>query len=298
MFAVANIKEALLLRNNQITTNILIFGSTNYEDLEICAKNNLTITIASYEWLANFDASKINLAENIKINVHLELDTGMYRYGINYKLLKKCLKMIKNHLIFNFVGIYTHYMSSEDSNITLKQFNIFKRAVNNNELVNLIKHCSNSYAALNFKEDYTDAVRVGIALYGLNRKHNNFELLKPLMTIMIKVTRCSKINKDTFVGYDCSFLSEEEGYVITTDIGYGDGLLRNYNYAAIYKNKILKKASNVCMNSIMFFSKEKINENEHIELQFDIDEIAENTKTIPYQIATNLMPQIDRKISS
>ena len=80
-FAVATLQEAITLRQNRIKGNILILGFTSIENLHYVIDYDLIQTIVDEEY-----AKKIlNLSYNKKIKVHIKVNTGMNRIGINYK---------------------------------------------------------------------------------------------------------------------------------------------------------------------------------------------------------------------
>ena len=82
-FAVASVKEALILRKSGITAKIMIL--TPFTDRIIVKElidNNIILTIDSEE--SAHVANEIAKLQNSKITAHIKIDTGLSRFGFDY----------------------------------------------------------------------------------------------------------------------------------------------------------------------------------------------------------------------
>ena len=104
MFGVASIDEALNLRENGVTAEILILGAAPIWALPTVVENNLTITIFSEEHLE----SCIQTYERTKIPVkaHIKLDTGMNRIGVSHKDAVEFIKKVQSMECIDLKGIF------------------------------------------------------------------------------------------------------------------------------------------------------------------------------------------------
>ena len=85
--AVATLEEALEIRSKVKDTPILCFGRIPREYLDICHKNNITITINTLEYLKEIEDCNI---DNLK--VHIKTNTGMNRMrNIKFRRVKRSI---------------------------------------------------------------------------------------------------------------------------------------------------------------------------------------------------------------
>ncbi len=195
---VALAEDAIKLRKSGITLPIYILGEPPLEIVKDALKYNFILCLNSYQ--------KAKLVSNIcerfgkKLSVHLKIDTGMNRVGINYRDAVKEILMIDELKGLKIEGIFTHFScaSEPDPSYTLMQWERFQKILNeiqirpvsnkngkknensktndnkqiSNSLFNNIKnpiiHCANSAAFFRFKEFQCDMVRLGISIYGLS----------------------------------------------------------------------------------------------------------------------------------
>ena len=77
--AVANIEEAIQLRNNGIHIPILILGYTDPRCASELAGYNITQCVFSYDY--GKALSKNAIERDVTVKIHIKLDTGMGRIG-------------------------------------------------------------------------------------------------------------------------------------------------------------------------------------------------------------------------
>ena len=124
-FAVATLQEAITLRQNDIKGNILILGYTSLENLHYVIDYDLIQTVVDEEY-----AQKIlNLSFKSKLKVHLKINTGMNRIGINYENIDFIKELYLSSNI-DVLGIFSHLSVSdsndmEDVEFTRKQISKF-----------------------------------------------------------------------------------------------------------------------------------------------------------------------------
>lgn len=263
---VSNIEEAIQIREANVSLPILILGYTPANLAGILSENNLTATIVSKQY-----AEKLNyFAEqyNIKLNVHIKLDTGMSRLGImcqNSSQIKNSteeIKQICNLPNLNIEGIFTHMAVADEAqagrDFTYNQYEIFKKLLKSLENIGInipIKHCCNSGSVLNFPEFSMDMVRPGIILYGLMPSINckNTLNLKPAMQLKSIISHIKTISPNTSVSYGRSYFTKQKTKVATVPIGYADGynrLLSNNSYMLVNGQKA-PLIGKICMDQCM-----------------------------------------------
>ena len=256
-FAVATLSEAIQLRASFPNTEIMVLGYTPNDLTEDILANNIIQTIYTLEQAEYF--SKLALLSNKKITVHIKLDTGMNRLGMqeSQETIDSILQMSKLEGLF-IEGIFTHFAMADeiDKEYTNNQVKKYKKIVNaleENGLNIPIKHVSNSAAIIDMPELNMDMVRAGIMLYGLypskNVNQNNVNL-KEVMCLKAKISQVKEIPKGTGVSYGLKYKCTKNSKVATLPIGYADGFTRMLSgkASAMLQNKKVPIIGNICMD--------------------------------------------------
>jgi alanine racemase len=84
-YAVAFADEGVELRNLKVKQPVLIFEPFNKSQVELAFKYNLIPTVFSDGHLKLLSAGAKNFNYNKKIKIHVKVDTGMNRLGIDFK---------------------------------------------------------------------------------------------------------------------------------------------------------------------------------------------------------------------
>ena len=231
--AVARTTEAVQLRKNDIYSPILVFGYTTEDEIVPLIMGNIAFTV--YDYNTALIISKYAKKLNRQAVIHIKIDTGMSRLGFVSKIetIEKIKKILSLPNIF-LEGMYTHFADADnyDKNYTikqLKQFNNFLELLKENNINIPIIHAANSAAVIDHPEAHFNAVRPGIAIYGIYpSEHVNKDKLnlKPVMTLKVQVAQVRIIPKGTKVGYGCRFTAEKDLKIATLPIGYADGFTR------------------------------------------------------------------------
>ena len=286
MYAVANIEEAI--EASEFTKkDILILDKVN--DFSKVT-DQMIITIISKSHLKDMLASKYNF------RVHLKINTGMNRKGVFPDEFNDCMELINQSSNIKLEGIYTHYASNIKNNLE-KQFACFKNTLQNIDTNKYLIHASSSVSSLLIKENFTNACRIGIGLYGLNHRYEIMKEVKPVLSLYSFVDKCTYVEKKTKVGYDYLFKAPKNGYLILSPFGYGLGYLIRQKYLAFHKGDYLKQMCRVSMDCCIYFSNKPLKEGERLELLGEhvlVDSIARINKCSPYEIVTLLNKNIKR----
>ncbi len=307
---VSNLEEASKLRENNIKTRILVLSEVDFEYIGYVAKNNITISLFSYEYGKKI--SKICEALGTTCNVHIKIDTGMNRVGIPYKDAFEVVTKVSKLKNINIEGIYTHFATADemDKTFTLKQYKRFSKILDKLEKVGLsfkYKHCCNS-AGIFYDEEFTmhlNMVRPGLALYGYYPSNNIDKKiidLKPSMSLHSKVIKITEIQKGDGVSYGLTYIAKERKKIATIGVGYGDGFprgLSNIGFVDI-NGKRAKIIGRVCMDKTMVditnFADE-VSVNDEVTIFgncISVEEVANLVNTINYEIITRIQNRVTR----
>ena len=326
--AVSSLEEALEARkiNNKIP--ILCLEPIRMEYIDICIKNNITITVHDY----NYAKEIINMKINKLLKIHLKVDSGMNRLGFKCKnQLKEICDDLKNKENIQIEGIFTHFATSGINDKEWdKQLNNFKEITSQINLKEIpIVHLSKSMAFINHpKIDFANGIRLGIAMYGydltpkysdkglknklrkikrkINKIKNNISetitetpiKLKPAFKMYSEVIQIKNIRKGEFVGYGASYRAQEDEIVATISVGYDDGIFRRSRGRFVsINNKKYQIIGDVAMGMISVKVDNNVKMYDKVEIIGDdisIYQVAKHNKTTIYETMCNIGKQIPR----
>ena len=311
-FAVATLSEAIQLKRNFPSTEIMVLGYTPDELIDGAIENDIIQTIYSYEQAVFFSRRAVSLNKILKI--HIKLDTGMRRIGmsISDETVNAILMMSKLPNL-ELEGIFTHFAVADevDKSFTIEQVKRFKKVVDALELNGLIipiKHVSNSAAIIDCPEYNFDMVRAGIMLYGLypspDVKKENVDL-REAMSLKANIAHVKTINVGEGVSYGLKFVATSDTQIATIPIGYADGFTRSLTFKAkgILKGQIKPIVGRICMDQCMIeVDGLEVKVGETVTLfgeadgkSISIDQYADMLGTINYEIVCMMGKRIPRR---
>ncbi len=260
---VATLNEGIKLRSSGVKKPILILGNLyTKRDLIICFKNDLMPTISSIrECLI---CNNIGKHFGSKFLLHLKVDTGMSRLGFEYDKFVQQFEKIKSFENILIKGIYSHLSSADELNsldpksitqLQRKKFQELLKQINVDRNKNIKIHLANSAAMLLDKNFHFHMVRVGLSMYGYKplSKSNKNLLLKPALSLKVKVAFIRIIDKGVSVSYGGKFVSNRKTKLAVLSIGYADGVPRNLSSKinVIHNNKFYPQVGSITMDQMM-----------------------------------------------
>ncbi len=165
-------KKRSELRSANIQQSILITGFTPPARYELAIQNDLSITIWDQEQLNLASDASQKLTKSAK--VHMKVDTGMSRLGVQFDESVQFAQQIASCPFVEFEGLFTHFAKGTDETDpkpTEKQNILFKNLIDQirGAGIKQIIHAANSAAGITHPGSICPAlVRSGILIYGLN----------------------------------------------------------------------------------------------------------------------------------
>lgn len=293
---VSSLDEAMALRNKGFDGNILILGYIRSHDIAVAITNNITVTAVSLAWIKEICELTCDLT-NLKL--HLKIDTGMNRIGMkNINDITTGIQLLTNRNV-HIEGIFTHYHSadSEDKSACIKQKNWFHHVLDTLDYPFQWIHSSNSDASLSFKDERSNAVRTGLAIYGIKGVECNIHL-QPCLSLYSRISCIKKINPNESVGYGATYQSKKEEIIATIPIGYGDGFIRaNQGRFVCINAHPYEIVGRVCMDQCMIKVDQMYPIGTKVEIIGDfipVEQMAKELHTIPYEVLCILNDRIPK----
>ena len=260
-YAVATAEEALELRDAGICKPILVLSYTFPYAYKELVKQDIRVTVFREDTLAQLNEVALELDKKAK--VHIKVDTGMGRIGINPDedgalFVKRALSLPG----IEVEGIYTHFACADETdkasaNAQIQKYTTFVHMVEKQNQKKIpLHHCSNSAGILDLPQANMDLVRAGITLYGLmpSQEVNMDRVpLKPALSLHSHVVYLKTIQKGQTVSYGSKFVAEKETKVATIPLGYGDGYPRSLSSKGyvLIRGKKAPILGRVCMDQFM-----------------------------------------------
>jgi alanine racemase len=171
------------------------------------------------------------------VAIHLELNTGLNRLGINEDELATYLDFLAKHPKLQLEGVMTHLANADGlkDDFTTKQVEAFDRQVGlilDEGFKPTFVHIAQTAGSLKAKSRYSNAVRLGIGLYGINPLdpkdsfYKRLSKLKPVLELRTTIIKTIDLKRGDKVGYGCSFSAPRKMTIAVLPVGYHDGLPR------------------------------------------------------------------------
>ena len=252
----AYLEEAIYLRENGIKKPILVLGAITNSQVPLYLKYDIDMTGSSIEKIENI--SKVAKKLGKCANIHLKIDTGMGRIGVQWDRKEEFIDKVYSSDNINIVGIFSHFSDSVNDKkytyLQYKRFNMVLEYIKKNYKLPSIIHLANSGAVSNdYRETFFDMVRPGLMLYGYSFNPKIQKLLKPVMKFFTKVSYFKVLEKGYTVGYDRTYTTKSRSRIITLPVGYADGYpstLSNKGYVYVNERKY-PIVGKVCMDQVM-----------------------------------------------
>lgn len=299
---VAYADEGVELRKNHITIPIMVMNASE-ESLQTIIDYNLEPVIYSLNMLH----SLIDFLGTQPCTVHLEVETGMKRLGLETEDIPEAIRILKNNSQIKIASVFSHLAGADESihdEFSQTQVARYEQAyqIISSELNTIpIRHILNSPGILRFHQYQMDMVRLGIGLYGVNPTSKQFNQLQPAATLKTVISQIKKIKADESVGYGRRGRAEHEMTLATMAIGYADGFSRSFSRGAgkvLVNGRMAPVVGNVCMDMTMIdITGIEANEGDEVIIfgeGLPIQEVAACVNTIPYEILTNTSERVKR----
>lgn len=290
--ATSSLEEAMNIRKYNQDIGILCVEKIELNSIDIAIDNNITLTIHEIDYL-----KEIIKNTNKKFKVHIKIDTGMNRLGINNKNeLNEVVNIINKNKNIYLEGLFTHFATPgiHDKFYDIQVSN-FRNITSDIDLSKIpMIHLSSSFIVLSHpKLEFENAIRIGTIIYGFDispkrlsnapknilRKIRNDYLikkynisktyddvninLKTALKLKTNIIQIKHIKKGDKVGYGILYEANKDEIIATLPIGYDDGIGINHNnrYVVINNKKypVIGEIS-MCMMNILIDESVSIND--------------------------------------
>lgn len=242
-FSVFSASEANnVFQSSSSNPTIMIMGMLDSHQLEWAIENELEFYVFDLDRLEK--AIQIATKQNKIAKIHLELETGMNRTGIQEFELERAIQLLQSTDRIQLIGLCTHYAGAES---IANYYRIEQQKSNFKRLHQMLKvckvqpsilHTACSAATLRYPETQMDLVRIGILQYGFfpgrevlvdyqTKNQIRTEPLQRLISWKSNLMDVREVTKGEFIGYGTSYLANEDMTIGLVPVGYCNGFSRS-----------------------------------------------------------------------
>lgn len=253
---VARLEEALALRAGGIDCPILILGYIPPARMAEAVAAHISLTV----WDERQVEQATLAAEKAggKARLHLKVDTGMSRLGVQPEAALDLASKIARTPGVDFEGLFTHFARADEADPTPSdiQQERFEGVLTRLERAGLRPpwvHAANSAASLRRPGAHYDLLRVGIAMYGL---HPSAECPLPsdfraALSWKAVLSQVKRLPPGRGVSYGHTYVTAAWERIGTVPVGYADGFRRIAGNQALVGGRRVPVVGRVCMDQIM-----------------------------------------------
>jgi len=305
-FGVATVDEAAELRAAGIRHPVLVLSGVHGKDLLAVAELELAVALLDMDHLHEIESLHLSR----RLTVHLKVDTGMGRLGVDLHHLPALLDAVANSAAVSVGGVFSHFARAEavDSNFCRSQLEAFRQAVAlvRQRWPRVIAHLANSAATWTLAESHFDMVRPGLLLYGVSPGPGlGTEQFRAAMQLSAPVIQVRELPAGRPVGYGQTFITQRPTRVAVLGIGYADGYDRRLSNsgAVLLRGCRVPVIGRVCMDVTLV----DVTELPAVEVGdravlwgpagehcLPVEEVARCADAIPYELLSRLGRRVKR----
>lgn len=232
-FCVALLEEAVELRDAGVRAPILVMGGYYGGAYEEIVSRGLVPVVYDLSQLEGLARASRQL--ELPVSAHLKIDTGMARLGVELRSLETFAAELSRFPEVRITGLMSHLACAEAESGTdggrftdeqVARFDEATARLARAGVTASIRHVANSAAVLQGKALY-DAVRPGVAIFGVSPLSAGVPDLRAVMRVRSEIVDIRTIDAGEPVGYGAMFRATRKSRIATLPMGYADGLSRH-----------------------------------------------------------------------
>jgi len=225
-------QEAAELLESGVRARFIVLAASLPEQSECIVEHDLEPVVCTEEMIESLGRAAARAGRQLA--VHVKVDTGMGRIGIPPEETRHLLTRCREQPSLRVKGLMSHFARAgeSDKSFSYWQIEAFDRVRAATRDAGIpFQHFANSAAVFDLPESHLDAVRPGIAIYGLRPSeaiaNPRVSELRPVLEWGTRITFLKEVPAGTGLSYGHGFRATRPSLIATLPVGYGDGLHRN-----------------------------------------------------------------------
>ncbi len=237
--SVATLDEAVELREAGVGLPLLIIYPIPPDAVAAAARAGIAVSLGPGRDCDRVLQAAAGLSSPLE--VHLEVETGLGRGGVLPEAAAAAIAVVRTSPGVRLGGVWTHLAAADDAASSRGQDERFTEALGFVDAVAwgggpeaVRRHLAGSGGVLGAQVARWDAVRTGIAVYGLvpdalvppPAMMAAAGRLRPVMTLKARPVRVLELPEGHGVSYGPTYVTTRPTTIATLPVGYGDGWRR------------------------------------------------------------------------
>lgn len=308
-FAVSNLDEALELRHAGVEGSLLLLFGAEPALAGVLIEHRLVPLLSSLEAFRAMEAEGRH--RSTAVEVHADFDTGMGRMGLFAEEAGPLAEFLRRAEGVRLTGTSTHFARAGESGdftgVQIERFDSILATLRAGGVNPGLVHAANSAAALVEPRARYDAVRAGIALYGVSPEPGLAAArdLRPAMEWSTDVLLVRELAAGSPLSYGASFVTRRRSLIATLPVGYADGFRRALSNRGevIVGGRRAPVVGRVCMDLTLVdvtdipgvrAGDEAVLLGRRGDVSITVEEMAERLDTIGYEVLCALGCRVPR----
>jgi len=297
---VATLDEGRRLRRVLPDAPVLVMGPLTPGEEQDAA--GYEVAVSSVEGFA-----RLRAAARAPVGVHVKVDTGMGRWGLGADEALRIGEEVAASDTLSLEGLMSH-LASADADAAFTSMQLERFAAVSERFPACPRHVANSAAALAEPASFHDAVRCGIAIYGLSpfAEDPSRHGLVPALRFETYVAQIKLLETGESAGYGRRFVASRPTWVGLAPAGYADGVPRVLSGRSdvLVRGRRRRVAATVSMDQLTFVigTECDVEVGDAVTLigadgdeRVTAEEWAELAGTINYEIVTGIRRRVPRR---
>ncbi len=304
---VAHIDEAVELIEKGLDTRFIVLSPTLPENSRYFVQYGLEPVVCTLD-----QVSTLAEVASKPVTVHLKVDTGMGRVGIQPDQVVRFLEECARFPQITVRSMMSHFPRADESDKSFSRHQIerFSQVVEKTKAQIPIYHFANSAAIFDLPQAHFDAARPGISIYGLKPSltMTNPEVndLRPVLSWKTRITFLKEAPEGIGLSYGHAYHTERPSLIASIPLGYGDGMSRllSNRLEMLVQGVRCRQVGRICMDQCLLdvtdlrgkvvIGDEVVIIGKQGDEEVTADELAETLGTINYEIVTNIAKRVPR----
>lgn len=263
----------------------------------------------------------------VKAQIHMEMETGMNRTGLNHDSLEVVWPLLEEYRdFFNLVGVCTHLAGAESIanhvriQRQIKRFRVMVNLFRSRSYEPDMLHVSSSAATITYPAFQFDMVRIGILQYGywpsketfihyISRRKDKKDPLHRIISWRSTVMAVKFVKQGEFVSYGTTYLATEDKTIAIIPTGYAHGYSRSLSNSGrvLIRGQRLAVIGMINMNMLIadVTCLDELEVGEEVTLigeqedaSISVSSFSELSDQLNYELLTRLPAGINRRLTT